>query len=119
MIKIIHNGLIIDVCKKENYLRFLPNHKRFISVEPTIANAIVGSDNNTIYHLSGTPYNFLNEIKTVEIYSITQEEYDKLHTVVISQNSSENIDFKKEIDNLKNLVNQQSNLIQQLLKKLS
>ena len=63
MIKIVRNNLIIDVCAGENYLRFLPNHKRFLSVERSLANAVIGSDNNTIYHIQDTPYNFLNELE--------------------------------------------------------
>ena len=51
MIKIIHNNLIIDVCKEANYVRFLTNNKRFVRSNKEIANGIIGSDDNTIYHL--------------------------------------------------------------------
>ena len=118
MIKILHNNLIIDVCMKENYLRFLPNHKRFISVDPTIANAIIGSDNNTIYHLKNTPYNFLDEYKTVEIVEIDEKEYLKLTSNTITKTEN-NDSLLSEINTLKQLISQQNDLIQQLLKKIN
>ena len=119
MIKIMNNNLVIDLCSQERYLKYLPYQKRFVEVKKYLANAILGSDNNTVYHLFGTPYNFPEEIKTVEIYEITQEEYDKLQATSILQNSKETIDLKKEVDDLKGLVAQQNTLIQQLLEKLS
>ena len=119
MIKIVNNNLIIDLCPQERYLKYLPSQNRFIEVKKYMANAILGSDNNTVYHLIGSPYNFPNEIKSVSVYSITQEEFDKLQATTILQNSQEAIDLKKEVDSLKDLVFQQNTLIQQLLEKLS
>ena len=119
MIKIIHNNLIIDLCSKERYLKYLPHQQRFIEVKKYMANAVLSSDNNTVYHLIGTPYNFPNEIKSVSVYSITQEEFDKLQTTTILQNSQETINLKKEVDDLKEMIAQQNTLIQQLLQKLS
>ena len=119
MLKIIHNNLVIDLCPQERYLKYLPYQERFVEVKKYLANAVLSSDNNTVYHLFGTPYNFPEEIKTVKIYEITQEEYDKLQATSMLQNSKETIDLKKEVDNLKGLVAQQNTLIQQLLEKLS
>lgn len=119
MVKVIHNNLVIDLCSTERYLKYLPHQNRFIEVKKYMANAILGSDNNTVYHLVGSPYNFPNEIKSVSVYSITQEEFDKLQATTILQNSQEAIDLKKEVDSLKEMVQQQNNLIQQLLEKLS
>lgn len=117
MIKIVRNNLIIDVCVGENYLRFLPNHKRFLSVERSLANAVVGSDNNTIYHLKGTPYNFNDEYKTVEVVEIDEKEYLKL-----TQNEITKVEpsssLQSQMNNLKQLVYKQNELIRQLIKKL-
>ena len=118
MLKIIYNNLVIDLCIQERYLKYLPHQQRFIEVKKYMANAVLGSDNNTVYHLVGTPYTFPNEIKTVQTYEITQEEFDKLQAATLLQNSKETIDLKKEVDSLKDLVNQQNTLIQQLLEKL-
>jgi hypothetical protein len=119
MIKIIHNNLIIDLCPKERYLKYLPHQQRFIEVKKYMANAVLSSDNNTVYHLIGTPYNFPNEIKTVQAYEIGQEEFERLQATTMLQNSKETIDLKREVDGLKVLVAQQNTLIQQLLEKLS
>ena len=119
MIKVMNSNLIIDLCQQERYLKYLPQHGRFIEVKKYMANAVLGSDNNTVYHLIGTPYTFPDLIKTVEVYDISQEEYEKLQASSILQNSKEMIDLKKEVDDLKNLVNQQNTLIQQLLEKFS
>jgi maltooligosyltrehalose synthase len=119
MIKIVHNNLIIDVCAGENYLRFLPNHKRFLSVERSLANAVIGSDNNTIYHIQGTPYNFLYEVKSVQVYEISEEEYNKLTLSVVTKEPQNAKNLKEEVDILKDMVARQNLLIEQLLNKLS
>lgn len=119
MVKIIYNNITIDICSKERYLKYLPSQNRFIEVKKYMANAILGSDNNTVYHLMGSPYNFPNEIKSVSVYSITQEEFDKLQATTILQNSQETINLKKEVDDLKEMVARQNLLIEQLLNKLS
>ena len=119
MIKILHNNLVIDLCSNTRYLKYLPQQQHFIEVKRYMANAVLGSDNNTVYHIMGTPYTFPNEIKTVNVYEITQEEYDKLQATTILQNSKETIDLKKEVDSLKDMVARQNLLIEQLLDKLS
>lgn len=119
MIKIVHNNLIIDLCPKERYLKYLPHQQHFIEVKKYMANAVLSSDNNTVYHLIGTPYTFPDEIKTVQVYEIEQDEFDRLQATTLLQNSKETIDLKKEVDSLKDLVCQQNLLIQQLLEKLS
>lgn len=119
MIKIIHNNIVIDLCPSERYLKYLPGQNRFVEVKKYMANAVLGSDNNTVYHILGTPYNFPNEIKSVSIYSITQEEFDKLQATTVLQNSQETINLKKEVDALKEMVARQNSLIEQLLNKLN
>jgi len=119
MIKIINNNLVIDLCQQERYLKYLPYQQRFIEVKKYMANAVLGSDNNTVYHLIGTPYTFPNKIKTVEVYNISQEEYERLQATSMLQNSQETINLKKEVDDLKDMVTKQNILIQQLLEKLS
>lgn len=119
MLKILHNNIVIDLCPNERYLKYLPNQHRFIEVKKYMANAVLGSDNNTVYHLIGTPYVFPDEIKTVEVYDISGEEYEQLQATSILQNSKETINLKKEVDDLKDMVERQNLLIEQLLNKLS
>lgn len=118
MIKIIQNNIIIDISKNEKYVRYLPQTKRFISSTKDFANAIIGSDNNTVYHLAGTPKNFPTELKTVQVQRINEEEYSRLSSQFLLQNTKES-DLKAEVDNLKQMITQQNDLIQQLLQKLS
>ena len=60
MIKIVKNNMIIDVCQKATYLRYIPLDKRFVRTSQENANAILGSDLNTTYHLQNTDFNFDN-----------------------------------------------------------
>ena len=78
MIKILYNDLIIDLCSTERYLKYLPQQQRYIEVKKYMANAVLGSDGDTVYHIMGTPYNFPKELKSVIIYDINQEEYLKI-----------------------------------------
>lgn len=119
MIKIIYNNLIIDLNDNERYLKYLPKQQRFVEVKKYLANAILSSDNNTVYHILGTPYTFPNEIKSVVISEITEEEFNRLKSTMILQNSQEVIDLKREVDDLRTLIAQQTNLIQQLLERFS
>lgn len=118
MKKIVYNNLIIDLCKKERYLKYLPEQGRFVEVKQYCANAILGSDGNTVYHLFGTPYNFKEKIKTVAIQDIDKAEFEKLHSQLILQSSEQN-EIKNEMNELKSMVTKQNELIAELLKKLS
>jgi len=118
MIKILHNNLIIDINKNEKYVKYNPQTKRLISCEKDFANGILGSDDDTVYHLAGKINNFPTEVKTVNVQIISEEEYERLSTEIILKNT-ERADLKKEVDDLKQMVQQQNDLIQQLLNKLS
>ena len=119
MLKLMSGDLIVDICKKERYLKYLPVQKRFVEVKKYVANAILGSDNNTVYHIIGTPFNFDEKIETVLPISITKEELEKIQANNYFLNSKETVDLKKEVDGLRDLVAQQNLLIQQLLEKIS
>ena len=119
MLKLMRGDLIIDICKKERYLKYLPSSKHYVEVKKYVANAILSSDNNTVYHIVGTPFNFDDKIESVIPIQITQEELEKIRANNYFLKSKETIDLKKEVDDLKNLVAQQNSLIQQLLAKIS
>ena len=117
MIKIIHNNLVIDLCKEERYLKYLPQQNHYIEVKKYMANAILGSDGNTVYHLAGTSYNFNEELKSVIIISIGEKEYERLSQNLVAS-TQEMINLKEEVSDLKKMVEEQNLLIQQLIKKL-
>lgn len=117
MIKIIENSMIIDVCYKPTFLRYLPQLKRYVKTELSSANAVLGSDQNTVYHIKNTDYNFNNDLKSVYFEEIDKEEYDKLTKEI--QVKKENTDLEKEVVDLKILVSKQTQLIEQLLNRLT
>lgn len=114
MVKILYNNILIDYCKDERYLKYSPAQDRFTEVKRYCANAILGSDGNTVYHLEGTAYNFKEEKKTVRVVKINEAEYRKIATQFFAQQLKETA-LTEEIQDLKKLVNQQSQLIQSLL----
>lgn len=116
MIKIIENNMIIDVCYKPTFLRYLPQMDRYIKTDVSSANSLLGSDQNTTYHIKNTDYNFKIPLKSVYFQEIDKEEYDKLTKEM--QVKKENSDLEKEVNDLKNLVYKQTELIQELLGKL-
>ena len=117
MIKIIHNNLVIDLCREERYLKYLPQQNHYIEVKKYMANAILGSDGNTVYHLAGTPYNFNEELKSIITISIGEKEYERLSQNLVAS-TQEMINLKEEVSDLKKMVEEQNLLIQQLIKKL-
>lgn len=119
MIKIIKNNLIIDVCYKTTLLRYLPELKRFVTTDKFNANAILGSDKNTTYHIKNTEYNFDTEIDSVIYEEISEEEYNKLTSEISKQTNTENEILKNEVEDLKKMIIQQNELINKLIAKLN
>lgn len=117
MIKIIENSMIIDVCYKPTFLRYLPQLNRYVKTDISSANAILGSDQNTVYHIKNTDYNFNTDLKSVYFEEIDKEEYGKLTKEI--QVKKENTDLEKEVVDLKILVSKQTQLIEQLLNRLT
>lgn len=118
MIKILYNNMVLDINKNERYVRYIPEIDRFISSSKESANGILGSDNNTVYHLAGTKDNFLVKTKTVLVEQINQQEFSELAGKLMIQ-KEEDTKLKEDVESLKQMVTQQNFLIQQLLEKLS
>lgn len=78
MFKVIENGQIIDVLESLKFVKCLPKSKKIIMVDERQANGIMSSNDNVIYHLFGTPYNFEGEKKTVQYEEINSEEAERL-----------------------------------------
>ena len=119
MIKIMKNNLIIDVCPKTILLRYLPELKRFIITDKFSANAILGSDKNTTYHIKNTDDNVEGKMESVIYEEITEEEYKKLTTEMVAKTNSETENLKNEVNDLKKMINQQNELIEKLIAKLN
>lgn len=80
MYKIIENNQIIDVLDTMSFVRYLPKSKRIIAVDERQANGCISSNGEEIYHIFGTPYNFIENKRSVKYESINEEEYIKLTT---------------------------------------
>lgn len=122
MYKVIYNNLIIDVMEKPRYVRFLPKSQRIVGTDRLAATGIMSSNGEEIYHLEGKPNQFIEEVKTVRLVKIEEEEFKKLTTEITSMKEEsvliQNQDLQNQIDQLAALVGelaqQNLNLIQQI-----
>lgn len=117
MYKLVYNNMVVDLIKKLQYVRYMKNSKRWIGTDSQSANGIMGSDNNTIYRLSGRNCACTDVLKTVEVFEIGPEEYEAL-SVQFSIQRKENEDLRNEIKDLKTQLSEQNLLLQQILSKL-
>lgn len=78
MYKILENNQIIDVMEYMKFIKYLPRSKKIIAVDEKQANGCISSNGDEIYHLLGTPYNFVEARKTVRYERIDAEEYERL-----------------------------------------
>lgn len=83
--KVIKNNKVIDVLDQLIYLKYQPKHKIMVLSSEDEAQAILGSDKNTIWH-ERTLYNIPveNDYDVVDIQEIDQYEYKKLKTLNLS-----------------------------------
>ena len=117
MVKILYGNIVLDVCRVEKYVKYLPELNRFIITHKDLATGIMGSDNNTVYHLRERVNNFPYVTKTVTVEQINEEEFNELAGKILAQ-QEEDTKLKDDVESLKQMVTQQNFLIQQLLEKL-
>lgn len=117
MYKLMYNNMVVDLLKKLQYVRYMKNSKRWIGTDSQSAHGVMGSDNNTVYHLQGRKCPCAQELKTVEIYEIGPEEYEAL-SIQFSIQHQENESLRNELKDLRKQINEQNNLLQQILAKL-
>lgn len=76
--KVIKNNKVIDVLDSLIYLKWQPKHKIMVLTDENEAQAILGSDKNTIWH-EKTLYNVpVDGYETVSIEPIDESEYKQL-----------------------------------------
>lgn len=76
--KVIKDNRVIDVLDKLIYLKYQPKHKIMVLCTEDDAQAILSSDNETIWHEKAL-YNIpVSGFETVEIEEIDQFEYKQL-----------------------------------------
>lgn len=89
--KVMKNGKVIDVLDQLVYLKWEPKHKIMVLSDINEAQAILSSDNETIWH-EKTLYRIPTDepkFDTVEIVEIDEYEYKKLR--VLNMKSPEEI----------------------------
>ena len=78
--KVIKNNKVVDVLDRLIYLKWQEKHKRMLTCKGHEAQAILGSDGNTLWHereLLNLPSDSL-VLDTVDIVEIDKYEYDQL-----------------------------------------
>lgn len=115
--KLINGGMVVDLLREVHYVRYLPQAKRWINTDGLSANGIIGSSGNVIYHLEGRAISFPEDILTVELVQINEQEFNNL-AANASLIQEENKMLRKEMDNLRSQLDQQNILLQQILAKL-
>lgn len=87
--KVLKDNKVIDVLDNLIYLKWQPKHKIMVLSDENEAQAILSSDNNTIWH-ERTLYNIpIDGYETVDIQEIDKYEYEKLR--VLNMKSPEEI----------------------------
>ena len=87
MYKVIQKGQIVDVVRNPNFVKFLPTgHTAF--TDKSSAHGILGSDNKTVFSFNNPSVNDA----TVEIYEISEQEFNRLNSLLNSSKKPVNID---------------------------
>lgn len=84
--KVVKNNKVIDVLDKVIYLKWQPKHKIMVLCDINQAQAILSSDNETIWH-EKTLYRIPTDepkFDTVELVEIDEFEFKRLKTLNLS-----------------------------------
>ena len=76
--KVIKNNKVIDVLDHLTYLKWQKKNKIMLLSDEGEAQAILGSDNNTIWHVEGFYDLPVNGYETVKLVEIDEYEYKQL-----------------------------------------
>lgn len=115
--KIMNGDMVVDLLREVRYVRYLPKSKRWINTDSQSANGIMNMDGNKIYHIAGRAISYPNEIISVKLVKIDEKEYEMLATQYAAQRR-ENENLRKEMDSLREQLNEQNALLQLILAKL-
>ena len=116
--KVLQGNLLVDLLTEVQWVRYLPKQKRLVATDSQSANGIMSSDRNTVYHLSGRPDTFDDEVKSVQVIKINGDEYSRLSTEFAIA-KKENEDLRGEMATLKEQMNEQSRMLEMILSKLA
>lgn len=115
--KLTNNGIVVDLLREVRYVRYLPRSKRWMGTEATSAHGVLGSDNNTIYHIEGRVCPCETSHPRVIVEKISEQEYQKFANEIILR-KRENAILEDRITSLEDTLTKQTQLIELLLQKL-
>lgn len=115
--KLTENGVVLDLLTETKWVKYLPNLKCFVGTDKNSANAIMGNDNNTIYHIKGRDYNFSEKLVSVTVEEIDEKEYNNLSTQLFLQEKND-AQMKIKLSALQEQISQQNELLEAIYKKL-
>lgn len=76
--KVIKDNKVIDVLDRLTYLKWQPKNKIMLLSDESEAQAILGSNGNTVWHVEGFYDLPVSGYETVEILPIEKFEYEQL-----------------------------------------
>lgn len=76
--KLIKDGKVVDVINRLTTLKWQEKHNTMILCDPSVAQAVLGSDDNTIWCDSALCSEPINCYDIVDIVPIDKYEYDQL-----------------------------------------
>lgn len=115
--KLMNGNMVADLLREVRYVRYLPRSKRWVNTDSLSANGIIGSNGNVIYHLNGRTIAYPESILSVDLVNIDEVEYNYLAANASIQREENEI-LRKEVNDLRQQLDQQNILLQQILAKL-
>lgn len=79
--KVLKNNKVIDVLDHLTYLKWQPKNKIMLLSDLNEAQAVLGSDGNTIWHVEGLYDLPVDGYDTVKVVKIDEYEYKQLKTL--------------------------------------
>ena len=115
--KLMNGEIVVDLLRDAQYVRYLPRAKRWVNTDALSANGILGGDGDTVYHLQGRTCLCPESLVKVLPIEIDEQEFIALKSQM-SASQAENKALRQEINSLKEQLNEQNLLLQQILAKL-
>ena len=115
--KLMNGNMVVDLLREVRYVRYLPRSKRWVNTDSLSANGIIGANGDVIYHLNGRAIAYPESILSVDLINIDEVEYNYLAANASIQREENEI-LRKEVNDLRQQLEQQNILLQQILAKL-
>ena len=115
--KLMNGEIVVDLLRDAQYVRYLPRAKRWVNTDALSANGILSGNGDMVYHLQGRACACPDNLIKVRPIQIEESEFLALKSQMAAS-QAENKVLRQEIDALKEQLNEQSSLLQQILAKL-